>query len=166
MILKNKFAVIAGAAVVAGGLLTGVAFAASAATTAPATGTTASAPSTTAPATGTAASPEAKKAQHEQNEAARLAQAVKDGKLTQGEADLHAQIDALRDAAMTKVQSDSKALVDQAVTDGKITQAQADNLVNGKGRGGFGHGGGRHGHNDNENGPEGADDQAAPASGN
>lgn len=74
----------------------------------------------------------------------RLEQAVKDGKLTQGAADVMLQLHGLRQAAMEKLQADSKALVDQAVQGGSITQAEADRMLNGHGQKGFGRGG-KHG---------------------
>lgn len=118
---KNKFALIAGSAVLTGALLTGAAYAAS--------NDSAAAP---APSAATA-------------QANNLDQAVKDGKLTQAQADLMKQIGDLRKSAMEKVQADSKAIIDQAVKDGKITQDQADKMLKGHGgfefgKGGFGHG--------------------------
>lgn len=115
--LKHKYAVIAGAALLAGSLLvTGSALAAS--------GSAGDAPAASAPA-----------------KADRLDQAVADGKLTQAEADVIKQIDELRQAAMEKLQADVKAVIEQAVADGKITQEQADQMLSHKGPGRFGHGG-------------------------
>lgn len=114
--LKNKWAIIAGTTLVAGSLLAAGAVYAS--DSAPAT------PSgTTQP-----AKPDFK---------THLDDAVKAGKLTQGEADVMKQLDDLRQAAMDKLKSDSQAVIDQAVKDGKITQEQADKLSKPEGRGGF-----------------------------
>lgn len=107
MNLKNKFAVLAGSALIVGGLLTGAAFAAS-------------------PATPEAAA----------ERAAKIEQAVADGKISQNVADLMLQLGNLRQAAMEKLNADSKALVDQAVAAGTITQEEADQLLSHKGRGG------------------------------
>lgn len=120
MMLKNKFAVIAGSALIAGSLMAGAAFAA----------TGAAEPAATANAAEKAAF-----------KAERIDQAVTDGKLTQAQADLLKEIEALRRAAMEKLQTESKALVDQAVTDGKVTQEEADSLLSHKGGHGFGKGG-------------------------
>ncbi|HEY3366382.1 MAG TPA: hypothetical protein VGK74_15105 [Symbiobacteriaceae bacterium] len=112
MNLKNTFGVIAGTVLVAGSMLAaGAVYAAESVPTAPAA----------------AAQPAAKDF---------LADAVKTGKMTQAEADVHKQLDDLRKAAMDKLKADSQAIIDQAVKDGKLTQEQADKLS--KGPGGFG----------------------------
>jgi len=72
--------------------------------------------------------------------ATRLEQAVRDGKLTQGEADVAKKLGELRDTYMAKLKADSKAVVDQAVKDGKITQERADRMQAHKAEGGRGHG--------------------------
>jgi polyhydroxyalkanoate synthesis regulator phasin len=128
MNLKHKWSAIAGTVVVAGGLLAaGAVYAAD------------SAPNAAAPATT-----QTQKAAPQD----RLADAVSSGKLTQAEADVLKQIDALRQTAMDKLKADSQAVIDQAVKDGKLTQEQADKLAKGgpgfggpRGGGkGFGHG--------------------------
>lgn len=103
MSLKNKFTILAGSVLIAGGLLTGAAFAATA---------------------GTGATPAEKAAAQTE----RLEQAVKDGKLTQDQADVLKRLAELRQSAMEKLQADSKAVVEQAVKDGKLTQEEADKL--------------------------------------
>jgi polyhydroxyalkanoate synthesis regulator phasin len=116
MNLKHKWSAIAGTVVVAGGLLAaGAVYAAD------------SAPNAAAPATT-----QTQKAAPQD----RLADAVSSGKLTQAEADVLKQIDALRQTAMDKLKADSQAVIDQAVKDGKLTQEQADKLA--KGGPGFG----------------------------
>lgn len=108
MNLTKKWAAMTGAVLVSGALLTGASFAA------------------TAPAAAAQAE------QHQQ----KLDQAVKDGKLTQAEADVRKALADLRHSAMAKLKADSKAVVDQAVKDGKITQEQATKLEkHGWGRG-------------------------------
>jgi polyhydroxyalkanoate synthesis regulator phasin len=99
MNIRQKWSAIAGTVLVAGGLLAGSAFAAQ---------------------KGNAA---------EQPRADRLEQAVKEGKLTQAEADLIKQLHELRHTYRQKFEADAKGLVDQAVKDGKITRAQADKLM-------------------------------------
>jgi hypothetical protein len=82
---------------------------------------------------------------------ARIDQAVKDGTLTQAQADLQKARQALENN--TKFQSSLKtayeAALKQAVSDGVITQAQADALLASQAtmdKGGFGFEGGRGGH--------------------
>lgn len=118
MNLKGKVALLVGSTLVAGGLLTTAAFAATgdgAATT--------ETPAASAPV----------------QKGFNLDQAVADGKLTQAEADVMKQVEDLRKAAMEKLQADTKAVVDQAVADGKITQKQADKMLSHKGPGKEGH---------------------------
>ena len=72
-------------------------------------------------------------------EDARLAQAVKDGKMTQEQADLMKAREALQSYLVEKnIYANAVA---QAVKDGVITQAQADAILAQSGRGGFGKGG-------------------------
>lgn len=59
----------------------------------------------------------------------KLQSQVQAGKITQNQADVFTQLFNLRQAAMTKLKADEKALIDQAVKDGKLTQAQADQLA-------------------------------------
>lgn len=99
---KSKLAMIATSALVAAGVVAGVAFAANdSATPAPA----------------------------QADRAAMLDKAVEAGKITQAEADLLKQLAEQRKAAMEKLQADAKATIDQAVQAGKITQDQADKLM-------------------------------------
>lgn len=115
--LKKRWAVLAATALLCGGILSGGALAATD--------------------DGTAKVPSA--ANH-------LEQAVKDGKLSRGEADVLTQIGQLRQAALDKLKSDAKTVIEQAVKDGKLTQEQADRLLNHTGRAGHGpKGHGRHG---------------------
>ncbi|MDF2627577.1 MAG: hypothetical protein K0R39_1408 [Symbiobacteriaceae bacterium] len=130
--LKNKFAVLAGSALITATVLSGAAFAATDSTTADSAA--AAAPAATAPVKA---------------DRLNLEQAV-DGTLTQAQADILTQLGALRTAAREKVQADAKAVLDQAVAEGKLTQEEADELLSfkghggGKGRGGAGrHGSGR-----------------------
>lgn len=58
-----------------------------------------------------------------------LDQMVKEGKLTQGQADVMAQVQSLHQKAMEQFRADTKAVIDQAVKDGKITQEQADQMI-------------------------------------
>lgn len=57
-----------------------------------------------------------------------LDQAVKAGKLSQGEADVLKQIVESRTAVVKKLQSESEAIIAEAVKEGKITQEQAEKL--------------------------------------
>ena len=99
--LKHKWVLMAGTALVTGALLTSAAFAAGGATD----------------------------GQSRVDKAAtRLQQAVANGRITQGEADVMTQVNTLRAEVMAKLKADSQAIVDQAVADGKITQEQADKL--------------------------------------
>ncbi|HYF78180.1 MAG TPA: hypothetical protein VD973_13650 [Symbiobacteriaceae bacterium] len=127
--LKNKFAVLAGSALITATVLSGAAFAAT-------TDSTSADPSSAA----SAASAPAKA------DRLSLDQAVADGQLTQAQADILKQLGDLRTAAREKIEADSKAIVDQAVAAGTITQEEADALLSHKGHGGGkGHGKGRHG---------------------
>jgi polyhydroxyalkanoate synthesis regulator phasin len=63
-----------------------------------------------------------------------LDQMVKDGKITQGEADVLTELHALRKRQMGQLHADAKALIAKAVAEGKITQAQADKLWQNRGR--------------------------------
>jgi polyhydroxyalkanoate synthesis regulator phasin len=73
----------------------------------------------------------------------KLQSQVQAGKITQNQADVVGQLFNLRQAAMTKLKADEKALIDQAVKEGKLTQAQADQLAK---RGDHFGEGGRHEH--------------------
>jgi polyhydroxyalkanoate synthesis regulator phasin len=77
-----------------------------------------------------------------------LDHAVKEGKLTQGQADVMKQLQDLRQSYRQKFEADAKSVVDQAVKDGKLTQDQADKMLqHGKGFGRKGHMGDKwHGH--------------------
>lgn len=112
MIGKKKIALIAGATVLAASLLAGAAFAA---------------------AGPNAAALEAR--------IQRIDQAVTDGTMSQGMADVLKELDQLRLSVMEKLQADSQAIVDQAVTEGSITQEEADSLMSRGGRTAFGRGG-------------------------
>lgn len=105
MFFTRKFAVIAASALIAGGILTGAAFASTPAST------------------------------------EKLDQAVAEGKLTQGAADVLKQIHGLRQAAMEKFKADRQAVIDQALAAGTITQEEADKLLTQKGHGHKGFGG-------------------------
>lgn len=98
MNLRRKWGVVAGTLLVAGGLLTGVAFAANAADTN-------AAPATNAPAA-----------------------AKERPALTEGEKQVHEQLRSLWQSTMEKLKADSKAVIDEAVQKGTITQEQADKL--------------------------------------
>ena len=95
---SRKFAVIAASALIAGGILTGAAF---------------------------ASTPAA---------AEKIDQAVANGRITQGAADVMKQVHELRQAAMEKFQADRQAVIDQAVSAGTITQEEADRLLTHQGR--------------------------------
>lgn len=100
----KKWLVAAGVALLSGALVTGVAFAAS--------------------------SPEGRVAhQGQMGQRPNLDQMVKEGKITQGQADVMAQLQQLRQKAMEQLKADSKAVIDQAVKEGKITQEQADQMA-------------------------------------
>ncbi|HLO03591.1 MAG TPA: hypothetical protein VK191_10815 [Symbiobacteriaceae bacterium] len=58
-----------------------------------------------------------------------LDQLVKEGKITQAQADVMAQIQTLHQKAFAQFKLDSKAVIDQAVKDGKITKEQAEQLL-------------------------------------
>lgn len=116
----KKMGTMAGAILVSGALITGVAFAAEATTTTP-----------------PAASTETKAA------------VPATSQLTEGEKDIFTKLQELRKTYKDKLTADSKALVDGAVTEGKITQEQGDRLLQHGGKGGpggkgFGRGG-KHG---------------------
>lgn len=98
MNLRRKWGVIAGTLLIAGGLLTGVAFAANAAD------------DTTAPTTTESAASKERPA------------------LTEGEKQVHEQLRSLWQSNMEKLKADSKAVIDEAVQKGTITQEQADRL--------------------------------------
>lgn len=70
----------------------------------------------------------------------KVEQAVKEGKLTQGEADTLKQLGELRRSYMERYKADAKALVDRAMTDGKLTKEQAERMLQRKGHFGHGHG--------------------------
>lgn len=93
MNLTRKLGVAIGAVLIAGGLLTGAAFAAGGG-----------------------------------KGAERLDQAVKEGKLTEGQAQVIKQIQALRESYRQKFEAERQGILDQAVKDGKITQDQAAKL--------------------------------------
>lgn len=101
----KKWLVAAGAVLLSSALVTGVAMAAS--------------------------NPETKVAQgrQEMGQKPNLDQMVQEGKITQGQADVMTQLQALRQKAMQQLKADSKAVIDQAVKDGKITQEQADTMA-------------------------------------
>lgn len=98
----KRWLVAAGVVLLSGALVTGVAVAATA--------------------------PEGKVAHVHQGSKPDLDQMVKDGKITQGQADVMRQLQDVRRKAMEQLKTDSKAVIDQAVKDGKITQEQADKL--------------------------------------
>lgn len=60
--------------------------------------------------------------------AERLDQAVKEGKLTEGQAQIIRQIHDLRESYRQKFEAERLAIIDQAVKDGKITQDEAAKL--------------------------------------
>lgn len=99
----KRWLVVAGAVLLSGALVTGVAVAATA--------------------------PEARAAHGQMGAKPDLDQMVKDGKITQGQADVMRQLQAVRQKAMAQLKADSKAVIDQAVKDGKITQEQADKMA-------------------------------------
>lgn len=57
-----------------------------------------------------------------------LQELVKEGKITQGQADVMAQLQGLHQKAMEQFKADAKAVIDQAAKDGKITPEQAERM--------------------------------------
>jgi polyhydroxyalkanoate synthesis regulator phasin len=102
--VAKKWMVVAGAVLLSGALVTGVAFAAE------------------RPAGKMAHGPM-------MGQKPDLDQLVKEGKITQAEADVLKQLQDLRQKAMAQLKTDAKAVIDQAVKDGKLTQEQADRLT-------------------------------------
>lgn len=73
-----------------------------------------------------------------------LERAVQEGTLSQGEADVIKEIGQLRKAAMEKLVADAKGVIEGAVKSGKITREQADRMLQQMGRMGHGPKGHRH----------------------
>ena len=110
----TKWATIAGTVLITGGLIVGAAVAA------PALSSSGNAP----------AAAQTPGQSH-------LDKAVKEGKLTQAEADVLKQLGDLRKSYMEKYKADAKNLIDQAVKSGKITQEQADKMLKGHAKHGW-----------------------------